>query len=587
MESDNIIQELKNLISELNLIKANSLNNSKEIIVNIEEKELILIKKITKCFDMILSDNFNIKDNQRPKQTKKSGYFFEFICKHFNSPLVRFCLMYNDNNENNLSKAEYWIFLSILDNSLSESIREIYNREWDKKYYNKNSILIINREEINNILNDLEEIEININNKEYKLYLQYLSRNTHFVDKDIDNFYLNISETAIFLKDGRSEQSKFSEKSLTSMIEKIDFCTANNKNNENKDYVYEKKSDFGPKIINNFYNFKNDVLTTNINSVVSKENEEESSSSKLSADDEDEPKLNKALVLNPIKPLFLPTDKLYEINEKNLTKEYKPNDKIIYKNKLRPISNCLLLYINKYYKKAPYHKFYKHNLYNRPISLKMQNYQCFICYKRFKNLLGIPMESIFWCSYYMRYVCSNCIDEEYSIIPYFVLEKWCFKKFPISKKAKNTLLEWYSKPVIYLKKYDNLLKKIPHLNKVIEIKKVINNIFNIMKCKNKFLFLEEKLGEYEYIALKEYIFSMRDLVEINDKMFYKKINEFKNILVNHISGECPECKFEGEICSYCGTKKKIFFYDTDNVFYCKICRKSFHRKCLGFIDHVH
>jgi hypothetical protein len=187
----------------------------------------------------------------------------------------------------------------------------------------------------------------------------------------------------------------------------------------------------------------------------------------------------------------------------------------------------------------------------------------------------------------MRYVCSNCIDGEYSIIPYFVLEKWCFKKFPISKKAKNILLEWYTKPVIYLKKYDNLLKKLPHLNKVIEIKRVINIIFDKMKCKNKFIVLEEKLGEYEYLALKEYIFSMRDLVEINSKIFYKKINEFKNKLVGHISGECQECKFEGERCGKCGSSQKIFFYDIENVLYCKICRKSFHKKCIGLVGHVH
>ena len=186
----------------------------------------------------------------------------------------------------------------------------------------------------------------------------------------------------------------------------------------------------------------------------------------------------------------------------------------------------------------------------------------------------------------MRFVCKDCIDKEYSIIPSFVLENWNFEKFSISKKAKNSIIKWYNKPVIYFKKDDKLLKKVLQLNKVIKIKKVINHIFNIMKCENKFKFVEDILGEYEYLALKEYVFSLRDLAEIKNKIFYIKIQEFKNKFVKHISGECPKCKFEGEICNKCGYDEKIFFYDIENVFFCKSCRKSYHKKCIE-IKHIH
>jgi hypothetical protein len=190
----------------------------------------------------------------------------------------------------------------------------------------------------------------------------------------------------------------------------------------------------------------------------------------------------------------------------------------------------------------------------------------------------------------MRFVCKDCIDDELSIIPYFVLKKWCFEKFSVSKKAKNILLKWYNKPIIYFEKSDKtekLLKKIPQLNKVIEIKKAIHNIFDFMKCENAFKFLEETLGEYDYLTLKEYIFSMRDLVEINNKTFYKKIVQFKNKLVAHLSGQCTACFCEGEICSRCGFDERIFFYDINKVFYCKKCRKCFHKKCIGIIGHIH
>ena len=108
-----------------------------------------------------------------------------------------------------------------------------------------------------------------------------------------------------------------------------------------------------------------------------------------------------------------------------------------------------------------------------------------------------------------------------------------------------------------------------------------------MKCENKFQFIKDNLGEYEHIALKEYLFSMRDLVEINQKTFIKKMKEFKNIFVKHISGECPKCKFEGDICPMCRRNERIFFYDTDRIFFCKICRKSFHKRCIGVVGHIH
>ena len=74
---------------------------------------------------------------------------------------------------------------------------------------------------------------------------------------------------------------------------------------------------------------------------------------------------------------------------------------------------------------------------------------------------------------------------------------------------------------------------------------------------------------------------------INNNTFYTKIEQFKKQLINHISGDCPICKFEGEICTKCCSFKKIFFYDIENIFYCKICRKSYHKKCIGLVGHVH
>ena len=602
-ESSNVIEKLKNCIIQLKLISANNINTSDESPKE-KDQESSLIKKIVECFDEILSDNFKLEEKSSPDSKENKNHYWTFISKNFNSSLVLFCII-NDKsifmgpnrNENLRQKGENWIFLSILEKSFSESIKEIYKKGWDKLYYDKNSILRKYKNDIIISLNELKQIKFNIKNKDYEKYLEFASKNNFYVDKDISTFYSQIPESPII--NNTPTQLMLNDISILPMIKNIDigYINPNEPDIIEKEYNCERNTDYYPKKIENFYSFNPnlDIINTKSEEDDLKTDFRNNSNNNINFSfdglyfikSNKFHKHNQGLIINPKRYTFLPTDNLYEIIEKSSSQEYNKIDKIIYNKKKRPISNCLLFYLNHYYKKALFHKFYKHNLHNRPISLKEQNYQCYICYKRFPNFFGIPTERIFWCSYYMRYICKNCIDEEYSIIPYFVLEKWCFEKFSISKKAKAILKEWYDKPIVYFKKYDKLLKKISTLNKVIEIKKVINNIFDIMKCENKFQFIKDNLGEYEHIALKEYLFSMRDLVEINQKTFIRKMKIFKNIFVRHISGECPKCKFEGETCAKCGRAEKIFFYDTDKVFFCKICRKSFHKKCIGVVGHIH
>lgn len=637
MESNEIIFKLTNTIKQLKQLHTTSLGVSKERASELEKKESVLITKLVGCFHEIFSDNF-IQKNEEVKSNKenKSSYW-SFISKHFNSPVTKFCIIFEKNESNNesgnqiLQKEKNWIRFSILEKSFSDSINEIYKQGLDEMYYQKDAIIRKYKSEIINILKELQEIQfINILSKDYEKYLDFLKKGQNKFDNKDDNFEndLKIYQSPIINKrmtkrgsiifNGFFLNSNF-DSDISNLMQQNEFlgdddykdllncdfgdssslipiCEENNEENDKK-FTFQKFADFAPSIVDNFYTFifnkeenekdkineeEKNAIFNSINDIIV--NEEELNSSKHN---EKELKNKPGLELNPKISKCLPTDNLYEINEKTLTKEYNKNDKLTYNKKKRPISNCLLLYLNKYYQKAPYHKFFKHNLYNRPISLKHQNYQCYICHKNFSMFLGIPIGQVFWCSYYMRFVCKDCIDEEYFIIPYFVLKKWSFEKFSVSKKAKNTLMYWYDKPIIYLKKSDKLIRKIPQLNLVIELKKSINNILDFMKCENKFKFVEEALGEYEYLALKEYIFSLRDLVEINNKVFYKKLVKFKNKFVKHLSGECSQCFFEGEICNKCGYDEKIFFYDFENVFYCKTCKKSFHRKCIGLVGHVH
>ena len=602
MDSKDIIQKLKSSINQLRTQSLPSLEVSELITLEFGEKEAHLITKIVIYFNEILSHKYIKKNQKSPKLKLNKNNYWTFIANHFNNPLIDFCRIYDKNEMSNnikgvnfILKGEIWIFLSILEKSFTEIINEIYKLKLDEKFYEENSFLRKYKEDIKKIVKELKNFNfINIKNKDFEQYQDYLEKNHLFNNNNIINTN-SINQTSPILNNETQTILSYSDIPLVDLDNSqsiIHNFSTSIKTLEvikdEKEFMIIKYKDFLPSIMNDFYTFNNNnnffqydnkfYMFDNNNNSINIDIDNLSNITEHS---------NKTIILelNPKKSNFLPTDNLYETNEKN-DKEYNQNDIIIYKKKVRQVSNCLLLYLNKYYKKAPFHKFYKHNLHNKPITLKEQNYQCFICYKKFSLFLNIPTEPIFWCSYYMRFICKDCIDTDYSIIPYFVLQKWCFQKFSISKKAKNILINWYNKPIIYFRNNDGLLYKVKQLNKVIEIKKVINNIFDIMKCKNRFKFVEDNLGEYQHIALKEYLFSMKDLVEINNKTFYKKIIEFKNKFVKHISGECPDCKFEGQICEKCLKNEKIFFYDYENVYYCKKCRKSFHKKCI-IIGHIH
>jgi hypothetical protein len=634
MEPAEIFAEINNTIQKLKQLNPPIIGNGEEKASEVQKKETPLISKIVNRIHEILSDHYKEKSPNFLEESKNKNYYWDFISKHFNTPEVRFCQMLETNNFFVL-KGKNWIYFSLMEKSLLESIKEIYIQELDKIYYEENAIIRQYQKEIEEVLKELEQIHfINIIKKDYENFLDFKKKikgkhHKEFLKEEEVENYLKMVQSPIMHKRVLSKPSNDNVNNfqlimcdsgdMSSIFFQSDFFNPEDdeknllsngflpiiiehpktdEDNEKK-FNLEKKGDFSPSIIDKFYTFLSEKEEKRAdepkneeeknynysNEILNEINEEENNSSNHK---EEKHKIKVGgLVLNPKKSKHLPTDKFYEINEKKYPNEYNKNDKLIYKKKKRPISNCLLLYLNKFYQKAPYYKFYKHNINNRPISLKDQNYQCYICLRKIPYFLNIPFESIFWCSYYMRFVCKNCINKELSIIPHFVLKKWCFDKCSISKRAKNTLELWYNKPIIILNKNDKLLDKIPQLIKVIKVKKVINDIFDSMKCDNKFEFIDRVLGDHDYLALKEYIFSLKDLVEINNKTFFKEIIEYKEKCIQHISGECPDCKYEGERCYQCGDEKKIFFYNIDEVFYCKICKKSFHKKCIGFVGHVH
>ena len=599
MSDDKLISELKLSINELKQLIEYT-NDKSNMTSETETKKANLISTIVNYFYQILSFLFQSGQN-----------YWDFISKHVNGSVTTFCIIYEKDelNEEEIEieeyekKGKYWILFNILENSFLESMKHIINYLEENDECNNANIqkfLIEYKKDFILILKELNEFKLNnIIDEDYKNYLNFLEKTQPENQPESKLF----NQSPILKNRNLDKKITNKEKELFSFFEgehpgdnsiidepykEIDFLfnleikEPINEIRKTEEFEFQKFGDIKPSIVDNFYNFIPKVRSNNI---IIPNDEEINSNIIINTQNENEDEFlfkdlrrNSGLKLSTeVNYRNLPSDDLYDLQGNN-NNNYAINDEFFYNKKKKKMMNIHLLYIKNFYKKARYYKFYVRNTHTKSISLKEQNYQCFICLHKFDTLLGFPTEPIYWCSYYMRFVCKNCIASDFSFIPQLILKEWCFDKCPISTKAKNFIKSWYDKPIIYLKKKDDeLLKHIP--KSVLYLKKDLKKIFNFMKCEKAFDFLDEKIPEYKYIFLKENIFSIKDLVDIHNRTFTKKLKEIKNIFIKHLIEECEKCKYEGNICPLCQREETIYFYNTENISYCKKCGKCIHKEC--------
>jgi hypothetical protein len=278
-----------------------------------------------------------------------------------------------------------------------------------------------------------------------------------------------------------------------------------------------------------------------------------------------------------------PFEKYFKIIKKFNPHKFTKNDVIYVKDRQAIITNSLLFYLNHIYGKFEYYKFNTDNGKNqKPMTVQAQNGQCQICRKVFKKCFGVYVNKIYWCAYLNRFVCGDCISKEYSVLPSMVIKQWDFSKFSISKIAQRVLEKWNDKPVIYIKTSDNLLKVSSSFRTAAVLKRKIHKIFDLMKCENCDELVFRILKEYNYLVIKEIVFSLKDLWEIKTEAFIYKLAEFVKIFENHILKDCKVCDYKGSPCMMCLANETLYAYDVENVLYCNDCKKMFHRRCSQF-----
>lgn len=149
--------------------------------------------------------------------------------------------------------------------------------------------------------------------------------------------------------------------------------------------------------------------------------------------------------------------------------------------------------------------------------LDEQDYKCYQC----SRPIGMIYGKCTLCHIDGHLYCSECHNEEESVIPAQIIYNWNFKKFPISKSNKTRLAVIENEPIFDLKVLSpNLYTAIPEMAE-------ISNLRTQLFFLHAYLFTCQ-----EHIALK-----MRKLVWPREHLFEHihlySINDLQQVTIDH------------------------------------------------------
>ena len=144
IKSENYIKIIYDQISNLVNIGLSPIPSTKDDKILQQADLNRCLIRIIYFLDILLMDRLTFIQNTEKKQDKISSnnsfnansdrHYWIYISKYFNIPSVKFLTMY-DLFKNNQEKGLAWLTISILENTLLDSFKQIYAMNFDKKFY--------------------------------------------------------------------------------------------------------------------------------------------------------------------------------------------------------------------------------------------------------------------------------------------------------------------------------------------------------------------------------------------------------------------------------------------------------------------
>lgn len=154
-KSDSPLGAVEEQIKQLENIILSPLPSTKEAVMIHKNEVSAILKKIIYNFDIILMDKLKkksdtlLKVNTNNSNTQQEdSHYWSYLSKFFQIPSVKFINNIYDKLQTNSEKGLAWIYISISEKSFFESLKEIYKQGFEKKFYENDSYVTKNKNEI-------------------------------------------------------------------------------------------------------------------------------------------------------------------------------------------------------------------------------------------------------------------------------------------------------------------------------------------------------------------------------------------------------------------------------------------------------
>ena len=160
-----------------------------------------------------------------------------------------------------------------------------------------------------------------------------------------------------------------------------------------------------------------------------------------------------------------------------------------------------------------------------------------------------------------------------------VLNKWVFKKYPISNYAKAILDKTSDVPVFNIDSLNaELYSKCSQLNRMRLVRQQLVMVRKYLVTCKFAEELHERLTQMKHLTFDIHSYSLVDLVAVNSGQMQRPLLSILTESIRHIR-LCDLCRQRGFICEFCKNQHDVLYpFELDRVTQC-VCYACFHKGC--------
>jgi len=210
--------------------------------------------------------------------------------------------------------------------------------------------------------------------------------------------------------------------------------------------------------------------------------------------------------------------------------------------------------------------------------LSAQGYRCTGC-----GMKVAPSHARYFrfCNYTGKYFCQNCHTNAVSIIPAQIIDKWSFKKYPVSNFARDLLTNIQQDPVFNVQTVNrHIYSRVPSMAQALDLRLQLVSVRQYLKLCRKARNLYLTFEGYSPWTTDLHLYSMDDFNEVKSGVKVKHLRALLADAVQHIK-TCPICQGKGFVCEFCKDPSDVIYpFEIHKVSSCKVCRCCFHKECF-------